>query len=692
MSCKYCFTVLITSLILTLKADGQELYRFPQKVPGSYQFDPQDIYQEITAAKITGEKKRDVERYAEMVAYGKEDWFISGKVYFNWHELEDYLNDILGKLIPDSLKHKNIHAFPARSSSTNAFAIHDGSFFVNIGLVADIVNEASLAFVLGHEMGHFINQDSRNSFFNNLKVYSRKHRHDNYELRMDKAHGNRMQEHIADSIGFLLTSASGYDLDFAGSFFYQTLLEEQLETDKEDAPKTTRKRLRTVGSKKPKLEEESDRSLFRTHPEIKDRINFLEEFKSKHPDLNSQKKYLVGEQRFSDLQRLARLEVLGLLMDQVEYTKCVQRAFTFHLLDPDNNDYVYYILEATRRLLYLDHEINYKGFLTEDYSRFFKEGEGLLKDVGFLLRDSVKYQAIKATHFLDTTNILFNTYLEAFDYFSKLATERRITECYLTLALHNTNTDSLYKHYLSDYLQQRPVVYEKYAEAALKGELITALKDNPREMLIFDNLTFLEDHSYGYHNRLLISEQRFPAFMTSLADMISTYYPEKEFLPIDNLRNSDFQEFIDFRGQMVATTFYTSLKYVDDSKVDNEVYYFTSEDSTNDDDSIEVELFTLMPKTWNFLHDNKIRSIEFLKAKSLDERGSFGRGIIKFLFLLYPSFWAGTISIRGSDRYTFTIDRFHFDIETLEAHYYRQPVRYKMTKPHFINTIYHLLK
>ena len=45
--------------------------------------------------------------------------------------------------------------YTVKSASVNAFATGQGMIFVNLGLVAQVENEAQLAFVIGHEIIHY---------------------------------------------------------------------------------------------------------------------------------------------------------------------------------------------------------------------------------------------------------------------------------------------------------------------------------------------------------------------------------------------------------------------------------------------------------------------------------------------------------------------------------------------------------
>lgn len=73
-------------------------------------------------------------------------------------EVEHYLQGIMDKLFPEFKG--GIRVRIVRSPVFNAFALPNGSIYINTGLLAKIENEAQLAAVLAHEGIHFINKHS----------------------------------------------------------------------------------------------------------------------------------------------------------------------------------------------------------------------------------------------------------------------------------------------------------------------------------------------------------------------------------------------------------------------------------------------------------------------------------------------------------------------------------------------------
>jgi predicted Zn-dependent protease len=72
--------------------------------------------------------------------------------------LNAYLQGVMDKLYPEFGGKVRIRAID--SNQLNAFALPNGSIYINIGLLARLQNEAQLATVLAHEGAHFVHRHS----------------------------------------------------------------------------------------------------------------------------------------------------------------------------------------------------------------------------------------------------------------------------------------------------------------------------------------------------------------------------------------------------------------------------------------------------------------------------------------------------------------------------------------------------
>ena len=162
-------------ILLSFEVFAQEglqlsYYKYPKQIPAKYILDPQEEFKKLKAEGLPeGWKENEFDRYCELMAFQKANSFLSGEVYMEWDELENYLNEVLTKVVgTKSMKNNNIHAYANRNSEFNAYAIHDGTFYINIGLLADVKDEAGLACILGHEYTHFKKNHLRQSMLERI--------------------------------------------------------------------------------------------------------------------------------------------------------------------------------------------------------------------------------------------------------------------------------------------------------------------------------------------------------------------------------------------------------------------------------------------------------------------------------------------------------------------------------------------
>lgn len=98
----------------------------------------------------------------------------SGKVLFN-DPVSDYINLVLDVLLADDPElRKRVRAFAMKSTSVNAFVTDDGVILVNLGLISRLESEAQLAFILAHELNHYVEQHVLDAFVMNKDIFEGK--------------------------------------------------------------------------------------------------------------------------------------------------------------------------------------------------------------------------------------------------------------------------------------------------------------------------------------------------------------------------------------------------------------------------------------------------------------------------------------------------------------------------------------
>ncbi len=204
----------------------------------------------------------------------------SGQLYEN-EQATTYLQGVMDRLYPEFKGKTRVNIYD--STHLNAFALPNGSIYINIGLLARIENEAQLAAVLAHEAAHFIEKHSfrqrvrsKNaaSFalsgipFANLAAVS------------SITGFSRDLEREADGRGYARLVKSGYNPHEAHKVF-QRLADES----------------RTLGLEEP--------YFFSSHPRMVERIDEFKRLSARHEDTGR-----VGSKSYNSVVNPIRLAVL----------------------------------------------------------------------------------------------------------------------------------------------------------------------------------------------------------------------------------------------------------------------------------------------------------------------------------------------------------------------------------------------
>jgi Zn-dependent protease with chaperone function len=99
-----------------------------------------------------------------------DDLLQSAKVLFN-DPITEYINQVADELLKnDPELRKEVRFYAVRSSAVNAFATNQGIIFVNVGLLAQLENEAQLAFILAHEISHVRHKHALDMYMEAQKI------------------------------------------------------------------------------------------------------------------------------------------------------------------------------------------------------------------------------------------------------------------------------------------------------------------------------------------------------------------------------------------------------------------------------------------------------------------------------------------------------------------------------------------
>ncbi len=225
----------------------------------------------------------------------------------------------------------------------NTFIHPGGKIFVNIGLIAQLENEAQLAYILAHEINHYKNDHLLDAYLEKQDIIESE---DDYEdintSDREKAYFSfsKIQEKKADEKALediLKTNYSSFESIGAMNILkYSYLPFDQIEfnlsfLEREDYKFPDKLKLEEINSIN--VEEYDDSKS--THPNIRKRIESLESLLEKKG--KSGEEFIVSEETFYLIRKIARHELINLYVIERDYYKSAYGAYMLLQDDPDND-------------------------------------------------------------------------------------------------------------------------------------------------------------------------------------------------------------------------------------------------------------------------------------------------------------------------------------------------------------------
>ncbi|MCB9232268.1 MAG: M48 family metalloprotease [Bacteroidia bacterium] len=275
-----------------------------------------------------------------------DELLISGKVLFN-DPLSLYLGKVADKLLASRPElRQELRIYAVKSSSANAFATNNGIIFVNTGLLAQLENEAQLAYILAHEIQHYLGKHPLNQYVETIRIDQGAgmfKRQSLDERLLAKTNYSRELELEADLKGLDLYLESAYDpagLDQVFDVLRWSYLpfdevpfsREFLQTEHITYPESYF--LQSVSGINPEGEGEEEGN---NHPSLNKRQAAIANRLASLPK-SSKSHNLVGENEFKNAREMARFELSHLFYQQREYQKAIYNSY---LLGRDHGHNLY---------------------------------------------------------------------------------------------------------------------------------------------------------------------------------------------------------------------------------------------------------------------------------------------------------------------------------------------------------------
>ena len=458
---------------------------------------------------------------------------LNSDLLLNWQEMEAYLNEVLQKVLPQELKNDSaIHVYIRKEGDFGADMTPAGQLYINLGTFSELTDEATLAAMMLHELAHYHEQHYLKRFLINQTVGI-----DWGLFGSDKkptSHFSQSQELAADSLASIWLKQTPYF--HSGLLNYYRILE-----------RLEQKKLARM---------ENKWELKNPHfPPSQERIAYYEKDQEyAKPNVDKKQLFAVSETQFNKLKNQAKPLILeALLTNHFDggFDECIERAFAFHLLDPLNSTYVFYLMEAIRRQCYMFNNHWDQKFITyryldtttiENVRKKIPLKYNLLEkfDTRFIALNPVELNNIKARFYWE--NPPFITYEQAFEYFFKIANKLGdCNECLLTYALSLNYDKKLRDLYLRKYLDKYDAKYSLYASSLLQQDFEKTVSN--KKLIVFDDVRF----AIREGNELVFvedNELNRAIFRDEIINELNGAYEDKHFVLMEDIKKENFKNYI----------------------------------------------------------------------------------------------------------------------------------------------------
>ena len=291
--------------------------------------------------------KRSVNDFLLRNNYVIDELLNSGKVLFG-DSVTCYVNQIADKLLTDNQELREILRFyVVKSTEVNAFTTNMGIVFITVGLLAQIENEAQLAFVLAHEIAHYEKEHSITSVLETKKIINktRNDRYNGYDGRIKLLSTfSKDLEFQADEIGFARFTKAGYNKNAASNmmdvlqFSFTPFVDVPFNTVflELDSLKFPSELFLKEPTKIPLTTDVADDSKS-THPNIRRRREILQE-KIAACTLNGEN-YLFPKANFESIRRICRNEMIHLDLVERRFMMAFYHSYALSTLNPGSKYY-----------------------------------------------------------------------------------------------------------------------------------------------------------------------------------------------------------------------------------------------------------------------------------------------------------------------------------------------------------------
>ena len=277
-------------------------------------------------------------------SYFIDELILSGKVLFN-DPVGQYLNKVTEVVLKQDPKLRTeLKVYCVKSTEVNAVASDNGYIFVTLGLIAQLENEAQLAYILSHEFVHYKNKHSMSVSIEiqNIKKGKGEYKRISYEDKLlAKSNYSKELEFEADQKGLDIFLKTNYRTQSLNGVFdllqYSYLPFDDIEFEKaffETQYMTLPQSFFVEETALIRMGDAYDDSKS-THPNIRRRRKIIQRKISSISD-EGKTKFIVSEKEFLKVREIARFELSRLYLLNRSYAKSIYNSYMLLKKHPGN--------------------------------------------------------------------------------------------------------------------------------------------------------------------------------------------------------------------------------------------------------------------------------------------------------------------------------------------------------------------
>ena len=310
-------------------------------IPDDMRKTVQELYEEDRGRMeqfTTKRKSRRSEGILEC-SYAINKMVQGGRILYG-DPITQWINRIADTLLKDDPQLRGeLRFYTYKSPAVNAFATGQGMIFVSTGLVARLTSEAEMAFILSHEIVHYVNNHTWENISTKAEEGNRRRDIDNIINKHNRSHRMEVE---ADSLGMLAYYLpSAYYTKVADDVMNILLYSDyamgnvHFDTTYFDSPYYSLPSeiwLRTI---KPIEIDENEVDTNSTHPNIGKRRSLTYRLAANVPE-EGEKFLCITDEKFKQIQYLSRMETIRQLAIAGAYVRAFYDSWCLIKQYPDN--------------------------------------------------------------------------------------------------------------------------------------------------------------------------------------------------------------------------------------------------------------------------------------------------------------------------------------------------------------------